>query len=77
MPDTDITRILHKMDELQTEMVRSQKDITYMRIAIDEIREENKARDQHIHRLEIAKREAWAVAGFLGLVIGLIAPLVK
>lgn len=77
MPDTDITRILRKMDDLQMELAKSQTDITYMRKAVDEIREENKARDEHIHRLEIAKREAWAIAGFVGLVIGLIAPLVK
>lgn len=75
MPESDIKQLYMMLTEMKAAQARIQTDINYLRENSDKMQRENEARDKHIHNLEIAKREAWAVAGFIGLLVGLIVPV--
>lgn len=76
MPESDIKQVYIMLTELKATQARMQADITYTRETMDTIQSENKERDRHIHQLEISKREARAIAGFVGFISGLAVPVV-
>lgn len=75
MPESDIKQLYVMLTEMKATQARMQADITYTRDTMDNMQKENNERDKHIHSLEIAKREAWAIAGFIGLLVGLVLPV--
>lgn len=77
MAEENIKRLYDKLEELQTSVVRIATNMEHMQEVMDQMQSDNRMRDSHIHRLEIAKREAWAIAGFLGFIIGLFLQLIK
>ncbi len=77
MAEENIKRLYDKLEELQSTVIRIDTNMAHMQEIMDCMQADNRMRDTHIHRLEIAKREAWAIAGFLGFVIGLLLQLIK
>ncbi len=77
MGEDNISRLFARFDDLKEDMIRVQTDCKYLVQQVNEMQAQNKERDEHIQRLEIAKKQAWAVAGVLGFVVGLIFPVLS
>lgn len=77
MSEDNITRLFARFDDLKEDLIRVQQDCKYLVQQVNEMQAQNRERDEHIHRLEIAKKQAWAVAGVLGFIVGLIFPVLS
>lgn len=71
MAENDTKKIYDKLEDVRVELMSMKVDLEHVKDDVYNIMMENKDRDKHLHALDVAKKQAWALAGVGGFLVGI------